>query len=163
MSSTCQPYLGRETTELGLERLRTILVHRGRCSMKQALGLILLHERHRTGDGVANVDRSDIVKVHLRSQKADQAANMGHHATGEQTRGLCCKNDGAMVSSARERERNYRVASAKACWRRMARREQKKGSSLPQTSSTGRRKSEKARAASRVSRLEAARRRRVIS
>src|SRR5258708_39917783 len=86
MSSTCQPYLGRETTELGLERLRTILVHRGRCSMKQALGLILLHERHRTGDGVANVDRSDIVKVHLRSQKADQAANMGHHATGEQTR-----------------------------------------------------------------------------
>ena len=54
--------------------------------MKQALGLILLRECHRTGNSVANVDRSDIVKVHLRSQKADQAANMGHHATGEQTR-----------------------------------------------------------------------------
>jgi len=54
--------------------------------MKQALLLVLLCECHRAGDGVACVDRGDIVKVHLRGQEAYHATNMRNHAGSEQAR-----------------------------------------------------------------------------
>ena len=54
--------------------------------MQQALLLVLLCESDRAGNRVADVDGSEIVKVHLRREKANHAADMGDHAAGKQAR-----------------------------------------------------------------------------
>src|SRR5260370_2805500 len=80
----CQPDISGKPAKARFKHLYSILVHKAGRSMHQALLLVLLRESDRAGDGVADVDGGEIVKVHLRREKTDPASNMGDHATGKQ-------------------------------------------------------------------------------
>ena len=81
-----QPHLSWKPAKSRLEYLHSILVHRTCNCTKHALLDVFLVESHRTGNGVTDIDRCYVVKVHLCSQETNHATYMRNHATCEQTR-----------------------------------------------------------------------------
>ena len=61
-----------------------MLIDEPSCRFEQAFLYIFLCEGHGAGDGIAYVDRRDIVEMHLGGEEADHATDVGNHAAGEQ-------------------------------------------------------------------------------
>src|SRR5579863_1420878 len=79
-----QAHVRWEATEPRLKHLYAMLIDEGSRGFEQAFLHVLLYEGRAAGDGIANIAGLDVVEVHLCSQEADHAADVGNHAGGEQ-------------------------------------------------------------------------------
>src|SRR5579883_1257032 len=85
VTSARQPDLRREAAEPCPQDFGAVLVDGAPLTHKTALFGVFLNEGDGASDGIADIDRREILEVHLSGEETDHAADVRQHATRQQS------------------------------------------------------------------------------
>src|ERR1700686_2657851 len=83
---TRQPHKRWKPAEPRSQHFHPMLINKIPSCFEQTLLRVLFRKGHCAGNSITDVDRFDIMEMHLRREEADHAADVGYHASCEQAR-----------------------------------------------------------------------------